>query len=406
MTKTFSIILLIVYSLMGCQQSSDILSKDEIRDDFDQLLMDLRENYIYLNDKNIDLSCIRNHYDTLIPEIENQKQALLFFESILNEFYDNHLILNANISSSYRLYAPIYLTYRNDGYYVSNVWSSNLIDPPVNLINSKVLQFNSNDFKTLIEEFPVFCADKNNRKVKTWIANKIIAGRYDRPRLLTVEQVTGDVSTIDIDQLAAKKVDDLLTYSIRQNIGIIRINNSLGNNDLIPAFDDVLNNLIETKSIIIDLRNTINGGNTYVARALMGHFVDTVQDYQIHSTSEKEGGNPEINRTWVEYVSPRKPFYNKPVFIIVGRWTGSMGEGLAVAFDSFEKATVLGTEMAGLGGEITHFPFRNRDYGYQIPTTKLYHTNGTLRENYVPKHHYYENDSNDLINEILSQLES
>ncbi|QSE98670.1 S41 family peptidase [Fulvivirga lutea] len=396
--------LLISYFLIGCHGSSELISTDKIKDDFDQLLENLEEHYIYFEEKNIDIECIKCYYDSLIPRINNRNQALLFFESVLNEFHDNHLILSANVSSSYRLYAPIYLTYRNDEFYISNVWSSNIIDPPVSLVGSKLLQFNSNDFKTLIQEFPVFCADKNNQKVKTWIANKIIAGRYDRPRLMTVEQATGDVRTIDLDQIETKQVEDLLTYTIRQNIGIICINNSLGNNDLIGVFDEVLDNLMETKSIIIDLRNTINGGNTYVARALMGHFVDTVQAYQMHSTSEKVGNNPEVARTWVEYVSPRKPFYNKPVFIIVGRWTGSMGEGIAVAFDSFENATVIGSEMAGLGGEVTNFSFRNRHYSYQLPTTKLYHIDGTLREEFSPRNDN-ENDSKDLIKRMLNEPE-
>jgi C-terminal processing protease CtpA/Prc len=49
------------------------------------------------------------------------------------------------------------------------------------------------------------------------------------------------------------------------NIGYIRIHNVLWDNNLIPAFDSVLNRLMDTKGIVLDLRETPGGGNTTVA---------------------------------------------------------------------------------------------------------------------------------------------
>lgn len=117
----------------------------------------------------------------------------------------------------------------------------------------------------------------------------------------------------------------------------------------------------------------------------MGRFVNEPQAYQKHHTIEQYEDYPPVERSWIEYVSPRKEIYTKPVFVLVGRWTGSMGEGMAIGFDAIIDATIVGTEMERLAGEMEGFSFKHRDYGYQLSTAKLYHINGTPREKFVPE---------------------
>jgi C-terminal processing protease CtpA/Prc len=116
----------------------------------------------------------------------------------------------------------------------------------------------------------------------------------------------------------------------------------------------------------------------------MGRFIDEPRPYQRHLITEQYDENPIVERSWIEYVTPRKAQYKYPVVILVGRWTGSMGEGLAIGFEGMERAEILGTEMERLAGEINGFSFKNQRYGYRLSTARLFHTNGTPRENYVP----------------------
>jgi C-terminal processing protease CtpA/Prc len=44
-------------------------------------------------------------------------------------------------------------------------------------------------------------------------------------------------------------------------IGIIRINNSSGNTHIIGQFYKTLSKMMDTKGLIIDLRNTVGGVN-------------------------------------------------------------------------------------------------------------------------------------------------
>jgi carboxyl-terminal processing protease len=61
-----------------------------------------------------------------------------------------------------------------------------------------------------------------------------------------------------------------------------------------------------------------------------------------------------------------------------------MGEGIAIGFDGLKRAKIIGTEMAKLLGAINGFTMSETNIGFQIPTERLYHINGTPREKYKP----------------------
>jgi len=172
---------------------------------------------------------------------------------------------------------------------------------------------------------------------------------------------------------------------------------------MIKDFDQVLDSLIqaEAKGLILDLRNTINGGNTYVARAIMGRLIERKEPFQIHRFREKYDSGPEIWRSWVEYVEPRGVPFKEAVVVLVNKWTGSMGEGIAIGLDAMQRASIVGGKMAGLSVEVTFFPFNYQSYGFRVPTARLYHINGTLREEYYPE--YRVELTTNLEDEILSK---
>ncbi|MEL6561593.1 MAG: S41 family peptidase, partial [Bacteroidota bacterium] len=263
-------------------------------------------------------------------------------------------------------------------------WQTQLENLNQNLIGAELLKINNVDFDKAIEQFPTHCNDKKSKPVKEWIANKILSGRYNQPRILTLRTVQNQIIEFNLDELKEIQTQELLTSRKENNIGIIRINNSLGNNDLINEFDKALENLMDTKALVIDLRNTVGGGNSYVARGIMGRFVKEQRPYQRHQKLEKYNGNDIVERSWVEYVSPRGIQYKNPVVVLVGRWTGSMGEGLAIGFEGMGRAEIVGSEMERLAGEMSGFSFNNRNYGYRLSVAKLYHVNGTPREKYIP----------------------
>ena len=147
------------------------------------------------------------------------------------------------------------------------------------------------------------------------------------------------------------------------------------NNNIISVFDSVLANLKNTKALILDLRETPGGGNTTVARSILGRFISKEGFYQKHelSAEEIEFG---VKRSWMEIVSPKKPAYTKPLVVLVNHWTGSVGEGIAIGFDALKRATIIGTPMAGLNGAIFSYKMPYTGIGFSFPAEKLFHVNG------------------------------
>lgn len=348
----------------------------KIRQDFEKLISNLEKNYVYYNQKNVDLVCIKNHYSGKISEIKNQTESLLFFEYLLDEFYDSHLHLKSNNNFSYRLYSPVFASIKDNDFIISSYWKDQIENEiNINLINATILTFNGMEFDQLIEKFPTHCQNKNNTEVKVWIANKILAGRRNEPRIITLKTIEGKIETLDIDKIKIRKDSTLLSYKIIDSVGIIRFNNSLSEAKTKGEFKNAIKNLKNTKGIILDLRNTVDGGSTHIANPIVGHFTDKKKVFQKYKNATTE---------FVDHIKPNKPKYDKRVIVLVGRWTGSMGEGMASGIDGCGIGTIVGTEMQKLAGATKDYNFINFTYRYQAPYIEVLHISGLPREKFVP----------------------
>lgn len=183
----------------------------------------------------------------------------------------------------------------------------------------------------------------------------------------------------------AKRVQDgaLLDVERHGMLGIIRINNSLGEQVLIEQFAQALATLKDTTTLLIDLRATPSGGNTVIARGIMGHFVDHDRPYQMHIISY-EGRVLGPTRKFVEYVAPYGAHYAGKVYVAGGRWTGSMGEGLMVGFDAI-GATTVGSDFAHLLGALSNKTIDGSAAKVAIGTEELFTVTGLPRASYRPQ---------------------
>ncbi|MEO1437392.1 MAG: S41 family peptidase [Bacteroidota bacterium] len=369
-----------------CFGQLDPLDSAGLAQDLEQLITDLEEWYIYQSDKQVDFDCLRRHYFQQIEAVTNESESVLLFEYLLDEFYDSHLILNTNRKASYRLFAPVYATFRDEGFFLDELWLSQMENLTVNLYGAELLAINGQDIQQAIHDFPTVCNAVELPEIQEWIANKLLAGRYDSPRILKLKLQDGSVLELDLDELSIRKDTGYLSSKRIENFGYIRINNTLGENELIKAFDAALAPLMDTEGFILDLRNTPGGGNTYVAKGILSRFTDEVRPFQQHQAVERFDGETEIGRQWLEYIVPRAPFYDKPIVVLAGRWTGSVGEGIVVGFDQFPQAQIVGTELMGLAGAMFLIDFQHRNYGYRLSLERIAQPDGTPREQFKPKH--------------------
>jgi carboxyl-terminal processing protease len=213
----------------------------------------------------------------------------------------------------------------------------------------------------------------------------LAAGRRDSPRRLTVEG-PGGRRTLDLPSLYAVQRPNRPPVETSREAGalVIRINDALGDSATIAAFDAAMRQASPRQPIVVDLSETPSGGNTTVARAILGWFVEAPRFYQMHSLPGEQRRTG-IARQWVEQVLPRPGLRHRgPVEVRVGRWTGSMGEGLAIGFHAI-GASVTGSRMAGLLGAIYDHRLSHSGLVVKIPTERLMTVTGQPRESFVPR---------------------
>ncbi len=192
-----------------------------------------------------------------------------------------------------------------------------------------------------------------------------------------------------------------LSITHRTGVTIIRFNNSLGNNATIMAFQAALQQVPATNGLILDFRNTPSGGNTTVARGIMGHFVQVEKPYQVHvvPSEQRRYGVP---RKFVEYVLPLAPYFAGKVMVLGGHWTGSMGEGLLVGFSALGVPTA-GSELADLLGAVFNERLAQCDALVDLGEEQLLQVNGQLREDFVPLHYRPASEGTATQDELLEQ---
>ena len=217
-----------------------------------------------------------------------------------------------------------------------------------------------------------------------WALRTLLAGRHGASVRLEVETESGRVGAAFVPGQWDRPETPLTARRLGEGIGYVRLHDSLGQDALIRAWDAALERFKETDGLILDLRDTPGGGDTIVARPLLGRLVSSALAYQRHELPDpsRPGGS---RRTWTEEVKPRGPFTNdKPMAALVGRWTGSMGEGVAIALDGMKRASVFGSPMAGLRGAIETRTLKHTKIPVRVPAERLYHVDGTPREAFLP----------------------
>ena len=215
--------------------------------------------------------------------------------------------------------------------------------------------------------------------------NVVVAGRRDRSRMLTIRH-GGAKRTVTLrslyDWLDGRQVAPPLKVTTSGGVTTIRFNNRLGDQDTITAFDAAMAAIPPRARVVLDLTDTPSGGTSSVARAVIGWFVTKPMPYQMHElpSEQRETG---IARRWVEYVVPRaRKYHPGPVSVRVGRWTGSMGEGLAVGFMALGKP-VCGGRMAGLKGGVYDFDLPATGLRVKFPAERIYTVAGVPRQDVV-----------------------
>lgn len=368
-----------------CLLSNLVVAQTTYQKDFTEFWNIVNGNYAYLKKQNIDWNKVKETYQPQVDAIKDNDEFIKLLENVLNELYNGHSSLNTNLPSSNKLTpsgTDMYVENLNNRFIVQDLRKGFGAEQCGIKVGMEIVKFNDLEVLPQLKQFLPKYTKTYNEQMLQYAIDMLFAGTHNKPRKITTLE-NGSEKDYYPDKVTLPKNEKLIESKVIDGkAGYIKINNCLYNYDLINEMDKAIDNFSSLKTIIIDLSETPSGGNTTVARAMMGRFINEKLPYQTHEIDESQY---ETKQLWTEYVIPRKKMYTGKVIIMVGHWTGSMGEGIAIGFDAMNKGTVIGTKMAGLIGAIDGFKLTETHIGFQIPTEQLYHVNGTPRENYLPK---------------------
>jgi C-terminal processing protease CtpA/Prc len=322
-------------------------------------------------------------------QVADEKQLIRYAERALTLLADPHAITGSSLKDSWAVfpsYGDLWVEPRGGAYVIEAVRDGSPSEQAGIKAGDRLLGVDGVPIAQAVSDFWADLGTTGGGDRNGYAARVLAAGRRDRPRSITIGRLREPPRQIVVPNLYAVKSPPQPPVGVVSKVRdyLIRFNDSLGDQATIKAFDVAMMGIRPRQKLVIDLTDTPSGGNTVVARAVLGWFVKKPTFYQVHNLPAelRETG---IARQWAEQVLPRPgKYYPGNVTVRIGRWTGSMGEGLAVAFDTI-GARVEGSRMAGLLGAVYDHPLERSGQIIKFPTERLSSMSGLPREKFVPK---------------------
>lgn len=321
--------------------------------------------------------------------VHDQRTLLAYAEKRLISLADHHAITGSSFRDSWAVvptYADIWVVQQGERLVVDAVRDGSPAAQQNIVAGDIITRINGMPAAEVVSMFWEGLGLEVTPARAEYAARVLVAGRRDRARNLTVQSRSGEIRDLLLPSLYDEKQETRPPVSLCAlgELTVIRFNNSLGDSATIAAFDEAMAAVPPRHALVLDLRDMPSGGNTTVARAIMGWFVTEPSGYQIHNrpAEERETGIP---RQWVEQVLPRRGRFRADLpTVLVSRWTGSMGEGIAIGFAAL-GARVEGTRMAGLLGSVEDLRLGETDLFVKLPTERLLSVTGEPREAFIPE---------------------
>ena len=331
-------------------------------------------------------TAVCNHYAPAAGKATERMAYIRVLERSIGELYDSHAHLAVNTPSSPRLVpsqADLMAQWVDERAIITDVRDGSAPQIAGIRAGDEILSIGNATAGEAADEFSPRFLRNPDASARDWALQVALAGRRDKAVVRLKLKTNSSIRQVEYAG-PAQKTTARLSSNMIDRIGYLRINNSLGDQSLVDDFDAAIGQMAEAQALIIDLRDTPSGGNTSVARGILSRLIGSVVPYQRHE-HVGEYRSTGIRRIWTEYVAPRGVEFSKPIVVLVGRWTGSMGEGLAIGLNATRSAPVLGRPMARLLGALGEFSLPQSRIVVRVPVEKLFHVDGTPREAYLPR---------------------
>ena len=302
------------------------------RSDFQAFCRQVEENYAYFDARETDWASACAAFGERAAAATSRDEFIAVLEAALRQLYDTHAHLATNTPRSPRLVpsgVDVMARWIDGKAVVTDVWPGSGAARSGLRAGDEILMLDGVPVADAAAAFTPIHLRTPDVRARNFGLQVALAGRHEVPRV-ALRVRSGD-ATRDVAYAAGRaRSGRHLDVSLRDGVAVVRIDNALGEESLIGDFDRALDTIGSAGALVLDLRDTPSGGTSTVARGILGRFVKMSSPYQRHELVS-EFRRTGVKRHWVEYVAPRPPVLDIPVVVLVGPWTGSMGEGLAIA---------------------------------------------------------------------------
>ena len=369
----------VTFNFLSCSIAfaQNDLTVEQYEEDFDFLWVTFRTDYAYFDEKQTDWERVRTIYRPKVRSVTTTSEFVALMETVLEELYDDHVHLNTHTASSPNIVpsrTDIWAEWKNGKAIITGVRPGYPAQAAGMCAGMEILRFDGMSIEDAVQERMGGSFARVDGEIKGWTLRKVLSGYRDQTRTIGV-RYQGETKRVSIPPEAFDAASDsqhrtrLEFRTIEPRIGYVTINGDLADRRLLELFDAALDALRDTGGLILDLRS-VGGGNTGIVEGIIGRLIDRECVYQ---RTVPRNGEPFLSR-----VEPGgESQYRQPVVILVNRWTGSAGEGLAISLDALGRATVVGTRMAGLEGSVYTMRMPHTGIGFQCTKQKVF--NGTLK---------------------------
>lgn len=343
--------------------------------DFDELWGTLDARYCFFGEKRTDWRRVRSMYRPMALAAPSRDDFIEVVRRVLTELYDAHTHLSDPPDGAQRF--PLYDLYgerRGAEIVVAAVKdNSSAADAGVR-IGDVVAEIDGVPIEVAVAQVMPKCLRGPCPDADAYSINAALAGHTATARRIGVRTAGGPVRALDLPLKRNPPQPDVSARTLDAGFGYIRIR-SFENADTVEAFDAALAQVRQTRGLIIDVRDN-GGGDTAVARPIMGRFITQTMPY---AHMRRRAGQA-LSASWVESVDPRGPFtFAAPVVVLCNRWSGSMAEGFPMGMRDIGRARIVGTRMMGLGAAVFAINLDRTGIGAQYSAEPVYDTHDAPR---------------------------
>ena len=370
---------------VGRAAEPDFMTVEQRAEDFASFCRFVEEEYAYFDLKRTDWKRACASYAAQVGDATDHDAYVALLERALGELYEAHAHLGTHTQRSPRLVpsqTDLVATWAGGRAVINAVRAGSAAAAAGLRPGAEVVAIEGEAVAAVVARIePKFLA-RDDPAARAWALQVALAGRHERALIRL--SIRSGAQLRELEFAAAHPPPAApLSHQMIGRVGHVRIHNSLGDPALVQAFDQALADMPGVRALVIDLRDTPSGGTSSVARGIIGRLVARPLRYQRHELVAEFRSNG-IRRVWDEYALPRGVPFLRPVVVLVGPWTGSMSEGLAIGLNATRGAPVLGQPMAHLLGALGETVLPHSKIAVRVPSEKLFHIDGTPREAFVP----------------------